>query len=93
MDTRNGLVNFTLFIFIFAFSFVFSIDALAQPNTLYGVLALVGFIVCLAGSIFNAILARQGGEALATWFFTYAVIVAIVTVWYLTRCGTAFGWW
>ena len=35
----------------------------------------------------------QGGEALATWFFTYAIIVAIVMVWYLTRCGTAFGWW
>lgn len=93
MDTRNGLVNFTLFIVIFAFAFVFSLDALAMPNTFYGVLALIGFIVCLAGSIFNGVLARQGGEALAVWFLTYAVIVAIVTVWYLTRCGTAFGWW
>lgn len=93
MDTRNGLVNFALFVFIFAFSFVFSVDALAQPNTLYGVLALIGFIICLAGSIFNGAMARQGGEALAVWFFTYAVIVGVVTVWYLTRCGTAFGWW
>lgn len=93
MDTRNGLVNFTLFIFLFALSFVLSLDALALPNTLYGVLALIGFLVCLAGSVFNAFLARQGGEALATWFTTYAIIVAIVLVWYATRCGTAFGWW
>jgi len=93
MDTKNGLVNFVLFIFIFAFSFVFSLDALATPNTFYGVLALLGYLVSLGGSLFNGLLARRDGEALSLWYFTYAVIVAIITVWYLTRCGTAFGWW
>ncbi len=93
MDTRNGLVNFTLFIFLFAFSFVFSLEALAQQNTMFGVLALIGLVVCLAGSVFNAFLAKQGGEALATWFTTYAIVVAVILVWYMTRCGTAFGWW
>lgn len=93
MDTKNGLVNFVLFVFIFAFSFVFSLDALATPNTFYGVLALIGYLVSLGGSLFNGILARRDGEALSLWYFTYAVIVAIITVWYLTRCGTAFGWW
>jgi len=27
------------------------------------------------------------------WFITYAVVIGIIFVWYLTRCGTAFGWW
>lgn len=93
MDTKNDLVNFVLFIFIFAFSFVFSLDALATPNTFYGVLALIGYIVSIGGALFNGLLARRDGGALSLWYFTYAVIVAIITVWYLTRCGTAFGWW
>ncbi|PKL08015.1 MAG: hypothetical protein CVV51_11095 [Spirochaetae bacterium HGW-Spirochaetae-7] len=93
MDTKNGLINFSLFVFVFIFAFVFSIDALASPNTFYGVLALVGFLVSLGASLFNGILSRRDGEALALWYFVYAVIVGIITVWYLTRCGTAFGWW
>ena len=93
MDTKNGLINFSLFVFVFIFAFVFSIDALASPNTFYGVLALVGFLVSLSASLFNGILSRRDGEALALWYFVYAVIVGIITVWYLTRCGTAFGWW
>jgi hypothetical protein len=93
MDTKNGLVNFMLFIFLFAFSFIFSLDALAIPNVTYGVLALIGFVVCLAGSLFNGVLSKRDGEALSLWFFTFAVVCGIVTVWYLTRCGTAFGWW
>lgn len=93
METRNGLINFTLFIFIFVFSFIFSLDALALPNVFYGALALVGYLVSLGGSVFNGVLSRRDGEALSLWYFTYAVLVGIVTVWYLTRCGTAFGWW
>ncbi|MBU1078918.1 MAG: hypothetical protein KKB59_00375 [Spirochaetes bacterium] len=93
MDTRNGLINFSLFIFVFAFAFIFSIDALAAPNTFYGVLALIGYLVSLGASLFNGFLAKRDGEALALWYFVYAVIVAIITVWYMTRCGTAFGWW
>jgi hypothetical protein len=93
METKNGLVNFTLFIFIFAFSFVFSLDALSLPNAFYGVLALIGYLVSLSGSLFNGVLSHRDGEALSLWYFVYAVVVAIITVWYLTRCGTAFGWW
>lgn len=93
METRNGLINFTLFIFIFVFSFIFSLDALALPNVFYGVLALIGYLVSLSGSVFNGVLSRRDGEALSLWYFVYAVIVGIVMVWYLTRCGTAFGWW
>jgi len=93
MDTKNGLINFSLFIFVFAFSFIFSIDALASPNAFYGVLALIGYLVSLSTSLFNGILAKRDGEALSLWYFVYAVVVAIVTVWYMTRCGTAFGWW
>ena len=93
METRKGLIKFCNFIFIFIFSFVFSLDALAAPSTFYGVLALLGFVVCLAGSLFNGLLSKRDGEALAIWYFSYAVVVGVVTVWYMTRCGTAFGWW
>ncbi len=93
MDSKNGLINFSLFIFIFFFAFVFSLEALAGPNTFYGVLALLGFIVCLSASLFNGMLSRREGESLSLWYFTYAIIVGIKTVWYLTRCGTAFEWW
>jgi len=93
MDAKNGLVNFALFVVLLAFSFVFSIDGLAAANVTYGVLALIGFIVCLAGSLFTGVLSHRDGEALAIWYFTYSVVVGIVLVRYLTRCGTAFGWW
>jgi len=93
METRNGLITFGIFVLLFAFTFVFCLDALAIPNTTYGVLALIGFVVCIATSLFNGFTAHQNGEALAVWFNSYAVIVSIVFVWYLTRCGTAFQWW
>lgn len=93
MDAKNGLVNFGLFILLFVFTFVFCLDALALPNTTYGVLALIGYIVCVGAALFTGILSRRDGEALAVWYFCYAVVVSIIFVWYLTRCGTAFGWW
>jgi hypothetical protein len=94
MDSRNGLINFSLFIFLFIFSFTFSLFALMEPaNLLFGIFALVGFVVCIAGSLFNGILSRVDGSALTLWFFSYAIAASIVTVWYLTRCGTLFGWW
>lgn len=94
MDNRSSLINFSLFVFLFAFSFVFSILALGQPTSLlFGILALLGFMLCIAGSLFNAMLARVDGSTLTLWFYAYAIIVSIVLVWYLTRCGTLFGWW
>ncbi len=93
MDTRNGLITFGLFVLLFAFTFVFCLDALALPNTFYGVIAIVGFIVCIIAAIFNGFTAKQNGEALATWFNFYALVVGIVFVWYLTRVGSAFKWW
>lgn len=93
MDTRNSLINFTLFVFLLAFSFVFSLLALSTPSVFYGVLALIGFIASIAGSVFNSFLAKQSGEAIYVWFTSFAVVTAILFIWYLTRCGTAFGWW
>jgi hypothetical protein len=92
METRNGLITFVLFILLFAFTFVFCLDALAIPNMMYGVYACIGYVVCIAASLFNGFSAKQNGEALAAWFNGYALIVSIVFVWYLTRCGTAFTW-
>jgi uncharacterized membrane protein len=93
MEARNGLITFFIFIVLFAFTFVFCLDALAVPNTTYGVLALIGYVVCISASLFNGSAAKQNGEALSVWFNSYAVIVSIVFIWYLTRCGTAFKWW
>jgi hypothetical protein len=93
METRNGLLTFGIFVLLAAFTFVFCLDALAIPNMTYGVLALIGYLVCITAGFFYGFTARQNGEALAVWFNSYAVVVSIVFVWYLTRCGTAFGLW
>jgi hypothetical protein len=93
MDTRNGLVTFGLFVLLFAFTFVFSTVALGEDNVAYGILALIGFLVCIGASVFNSVLAAQEGAIFAVWFRTYAILVGIIFVWFLTRVGTAFGWW
>jgi hypothetical protein len=93
MENRNGLLTFGIFVLLFAFTFVFCLDALALPNTTYGVLALIGYVVSIAAALFNGFTLRKNGEALGVWFNTFAVIASIVFVWYLTRCGTAFQWW
>jgi hypothetical protein len=93
MESRNGLLTFGIFVLLSAFTFVFCLDALAIPNMFYGILAVVGYVVVIAASIFLGFTARQNGDALGVWFNSWAVLVAIVFVWYLTRCGTAFKWW
>lgn len=93
MDTKNGLINFFILVLIFVFAFIFSVEALRVPSTFYGVLALVGYLVSLSASLFNGSIAKRDGEALTLWYFSFTVITGIFTVWYLTRCGTAFGWW
>ncbi|MCX7023157.1 MAG: hypothetical protein NT080_00875 [Spirochaetes bacterium] len=93
MDTRNGLVTFGLMILLFVFAFVFCLDALGTPNATYGVLAIIGFIACIGASLYNGMLSAREGEGLALWYRAYSVLAAIAFVWFLTRCGTAFGWW
>jgi hypothetical protein len=93
MESRNGLITFGIFVVLFAFSFVFGNAGLADQNTLYGVLALIGYVVCIAGAFFNGFTSKKNGEALAVWFLTYAVLVSIIFVWYCTRCGSSFQWW
>ncbi|MGA2547521.1 MAG: hypothetical protein ABSF43_13280 [Rectinemataceae bacterium] len=93
MEARNGLITFGVFVLLFAFTFVLCLDAIATPNTTYGILALIGFVVCVAASLFNGYTSSKNGEALGIWFNIYGVVVAIAFVWYLTRWGTAFKWW
>ena len=87
MDTKDGLVTFGLFVVLLVFTFVFSVDAIGGDNALYGVLALVGYVVCIAASIFNSILARHEGSALEAWFKIYAAVTAVVFIWFLTQVG------
>lgn len=93
MESRNGLITFVIFVVLFVFSFVLGNDALSAQNTTFGVLSLIGYVVCIAGSFFNGFTARKNGEALAIWFLSYAVVVSVIFVWFCTRCGTSFMWW
>ena len=93
MDSRNGLLPFGLLVLVFAFTFVFCLDSLAIPNTTYGILAIIGFVFSLIASLLLGSFARSEGQALGAWYSTYALVVAIVFVWYLTRVGTAFQLW
>lgn len=93
MDARNGLLNFSIFILLFAFAFILGNDALVAGNTLYGVLAVIGYFVGITLGFYNGIMSRRSGEALAVWYNTYSIVVSIVFVWYLTRVGTAFQFW
>ncbi len=93
MESRNGLITFGIFVLLSVFTFVFCVDALSIPNTTYGILAIIGYVVIIAASFFNGFTARKNGEALGVWFTSWAILVSIVFVWYLTRCGTAFKFW
>jgi hypothetical protein len=93
MDNRSGLLIFGIFVLLLAFTFVFCLDALAIPNVTYGVLAMIGYLVCLVGGLMNGLFIRKDGGALSIWYFTFSIITGIIFVWYMTRCGTAFGWW
>jgi len=93
MDNRTNILLFLGLTALFAFTFIFGIDALALPNVKYGVVSLIGFIICLGFSLFQAALLKKDGSSLLLWFRSYTIVIGIVFVWYLTRCGTAFGWW
>ncbi len=93
MDNRTSMLLFIGLVVLFAFTFIFGLDALALPSVRYGVIALIGHVVCLGFSLFQRSLLKKEGAAMTPWFTTYAIVVGIITVWYLTRCGAAFGWW
>lgn len=93
MDNRPSMLLFFGLVILFAFTFVFCLDALAVPNVKYGIIALFGYIVCMGFSLIQAAFLKKDGSPLLPWFRTYTIIVGIVFVWYLTRCGTAFSWW
>jgi hypothetical protein len=93
MDNRFGLITFGILVVLFGFAFVFCWDSLALPNLFYGILAMVGFVVCISFALFLGLMTSQQGEAISVWYYAYLIIVSIVFVWYLTRCGTFFQFW
>lgn len=93
MDNRTSMLLFIGLVVLFAFTFIFGVDALALPSLRYGIIALIGYVVCMGFSLFQWALIKKEGGSMTPWFITYAVVVGIITVWYLTRCGTAFAWW
>lgn len=93
MDNRTDMLLFIALAVLFAFTFVFGLDALAIPEVRYGVISLVGYVVCLFFTIFKGMLLKKDGGAMMPWYLTFAIVQGILFVWYLTRCGTAFGFW
>lgn len=93
MDNRFGLIMLGVIVILFGFTFVFCLDAIAVPNVVYGVLAMIGFAICIGAALMNGMFMQKEGGALSLYYFSFVVIASIVYVWYLTRCGTAFGWW
>ncbi len=93
MDNRTGMLLFFGLIVIFAFTFIFGLDALALENARYGIIAVIGYVVSMGFALFQYALLKKEGHSLGLWFYSFSIVVGIVFVWYLTRCGTAFGWW
>lgn len=93
MDNRTNMLLFFCLSVLFALTFIFGLDALSLPDLKYGIIAFIGYVVCLGFSIFEGALLRKDGSPLLIWFQVYTVVIGIVFVWYLTRCGSAFGWW
>ena len=95
MDNRSGLVLFGMLVLALVFSVTLSWDALSGGSTsvVYGIFALAGFILCVAASFFEFLLLKREGVALSYWFLIAGIIISVIFIWYLTRCGTIFGWW
>ncbi|HCM25440.1 MAG: hypothetical protein A2Z99_16705 [Treponema sp. GWB1_62_6] len=93
MDNRTSMLLFIGLVVLFAFTFVFGLDALTMESLKYGVIALIGYLVCIGFSLFQRSLLKKEGGAMALWFYSYSIVIGIIFVWYLTRCGTAFGLW
>jgi hypothetical protein len=90
---RNYLVFFYIILLVFAFTFVFGWQAIAQQNTLYGVLAVIGYLTGIVSSLAIGAQAREESGSLFVWFYAYAIVISIIFVWYLTRCGSLFQFW
>ena len=93
MSNRGGLLGFFVLVVVLVFAFVFGLDVLRTQNVAYGVLSTIGFLVCVIVSIYQGNMGHKNGEALSAWYYAFAIIVSVVFVWLLTRCGTLFGWW
>lgn len=93
MDNRTNMLLFIGLVVLFAFTFIFGLDALSLGSVKYGVIALIGFLVCIGFSLFQRSLLTKEGGAMMPWFYSFTIVIGVVFVWYLTRCGTAFGWW
>lgn len=91
--TRNFLVFIFGLILLLLFSFAFCYVAIYSEVLIAGIFAIVGFVAALAISIIIGIASREEGGALYIWFFSIAVITAIVLVWYISRVGTLLKVW
>lgn len=93
MENKAVMSLFFVLVVVFIFSFTLSLDAIANNNVMYGVYALIGFILLVSLSLFQGMFLKKDGVAVAYWFRALSTISLIVLVWYLTRTGTLFGWW
>jgi hypothetical protein len=90
---RNYLVFFFILILVFAFTLVFCWQAIQEKNTLYGILAILGFLTGIVSSLVIGFQAREEGGSLFVWFLAYTIFISIFFIWYLTRGGSLFQFW
>ena len=93
MDNKSILVLFLVLCVVFVLSFTLCLDAINNSNVMYGIYAFVGFFIIVLISLFESMILKKEGVALAYWFRVLSVVSLIVIVWYSTRIGTLWGWW
>ena len=91
--TRNFLVFIFGLVLLLLFSFAFCYVAIYSEVLIAGIFAIVGFVAALAIAIIIGIASREEGGSLYIWFFSIAVVTAIVLVWYISRAGTLLKVW
>lgn len=93
MDNKSILVLFFCLVLLFVFSFTLSLDAISNDQVMYGIYALVGFVVLVGLSFFQGATLKKDGVSLAYWFQLLSLVSLVVLVWYMTRAGAKFSWW
>jgi hypothetical protein len=93
MNNRGGLLTFITLVILFVFTIIIGNSGIDRVYLPWGLLALLGYIVGIGFAITLGSFARKNGESLALAYFAYAVVVSVVFVWFLTRCGTFFRLW
>ena len=91
--TRNFLVFIIGSIILLVFSFAFAYSAIYMESLVAGILSLVGFVGTLCMTLIIGIASKEDSGTVYIWFFTVAIIAAILFIWFITRAGVLLQIW